>query len=865
MAVPLLRATYRLQFHKDFTFADGRAQIPYLARLGISHLYASPILMSRAGSTHGYDGIDPSRIDPELGGEEGFADLAEACRTHGMGIILDIVPNHMAVDSTNPLWMEALEFGPQGPAGSIFDIDWAQGPVVIAALGKTLFQAVADGEIALRADWSAGRFVAAYFDNQWPLRPEAAAAALQMADTRDGGSLAGLSNRWQAFEEGRPTKPDAIAEARTALRDLDTEKRALVDDALARMDVTAVLRRQHWRVGHWRTENDSLTYRRFFNISGLVGVRVEDTAVFDIIHAVPLRLLREGLVEGLRIDHVDGLADPTSYCAKLRDETGPDAILLVEKILCAGEALRPWPITGTTGYERLNDINGLFVHREGWRTLDRYLADNHVLDEDLEARLAAAKSFMLRNSFMGEVETLARLALTVCRGEPADAEFNIGTLREAVLALLIRFPAYRSYGPDTGSDPADRALWETTLARVAALDTPWVAEAARSLIARLASTSPRSPGEEFIRRFQQLSGPAMAKGLEDTEFYRSVGLTSVNEVGGDLLHPWRDAAEFHAIYAERAATRRQDLIPLATHDTKRGPETRARINAISHNAAGWIAGFEAWRAMNTPLRGMVGAEAAPDVIDEWLIYQTLAGASILGAGPITTERMAEYLTKAMREAKRRSFWDNPNDAYETAVQEFARALIEDAGSATFRAELAEVVAGLDHLSRVEAIAQTILQLTLPGTPDIYQGTEFWDFSLVDPDNRRLVDYAARATALAEAGGPDLAANDLGTAKLAVTHRLLTLRAEHPGLFTKGDYKALALGDRWLGFTRSDDAGTLMVVVPTAPLAAGNWPSLPAPPVGVGGAGSWRCALTDASWQGVASLDPAFPFIVATHS
>ena len=855
MATPL-RATYRLQFHKDFTFADARAQVPYFTSLGISHLYASPILMSRAGSTHGYDGIDPSRIDPELGGEAGFAELAETCRSHGLGIILDIVPNHLAVDSTNPLWMEALEFGAQGPAGAVFDIDWAQGPVVIAALGKTLHQAIADGEIVLKADWSQGRFVAAYFDNSWPLRPETVAAALQMADARDEGSLAGLSNKWQSLEEARQIPAAGVAEARSALMALEADKRALVDTALARMDVSAVLRRQHWRVGHWRTENDSLTYRRFFNIAGLVGVRVEDPAVFDLIHAVPLRLLREGAVDGLRVDHVDGLADPTGYCSKLREEAGPDAILLVEKILGLGEALRPWPITGTTGYERLDDINGLFVEHAGWTALDGYLTRNHILDKDLERRLATAKSFMLRNSFMGEVEKLTQLALTLCRAEPSHVEFNAGTLRETVLALLIRFPVYRSYGPDTASDPADRALWETTLDRVAERDNPWVAEAARSLVARLAQTTPGSPGEEFIRRFQQLSGPAMAKGLEDTEFYRSVALTSVNEVGADLEHPWRDTAEFHAVYADRAATGRQDLIPLATHDTKRGPETRARINAISHDAEAWIAHFESWHAMNAPLRKTIATVPAPDIIDEWLIYQTLAG-----TWPITTERMAEYLTKAMREAKRHTFWDNPNEPYETAVQDFARALIEDETSVDFRHDLAKVVGGLDHLGRVAAIAQTILQLTLPGTPDIYQGTEFWDFSLVDPDNRRPVDYAARVAALGDTRPPDLSSDDQGTAKLSVTHRLLKLRAEHTGLFTKGNYSPLDLGDRWLGFTRSDGTDTLLVVVPTAKLATGDWPSLPAPP----GGGGWRCALTDVSWQGVSSLDPAFPFIVAIHS
>ena len=438
---------------------------------------------------------------------------------------------------------------------------------------------------------------------------------------------------------------------------------------------------------------------------------------------------------------------------------------------------------------------------------------------------------MLRNHFMGEVDKLTQLAQSICAGEAAGAEFKAGALREAVLALLIRFPVYRSYGPDTGSDAADRALWTTTLDLVAERDNPWVAEAARYIVGRLATTAETTPGagapaEEFVRRFQQLSGPAMAKGLEDTEFYRSVALTSVNEVGGDLAHPWRDAAEFHRIYAERAAQSRQDLIPLATHDTKRGPETRARINAISHDAEAWIAQFETWHAMNAPRRQAFGADTAPDLIDEWLIYQTLAG-----TWPITPERLEEYLTKAMREAKRRSFWDNPHETYEAAVQAFARALLADAGSAAFREELDAVVAKLDPMAKVEAIAQTILQITLPGTPDIYQGTEFWDYSLVDPDNRRPVDYPARAAALEASAAPDLTVADAGSAKLAVTHRLLQLRQDRPAIFASGDYRPLDLGAGWLGFTRHRDAESLLVVVPTARLRGASGPALPAAPGG----------------------------------
>ncbi|MCB8874514.1 malto-oligosyltrehalose synthase [Acidisoma silvae] len=849
MAVSLA-ATYRLQFHKDFTFADAVVQLPYLKALGVSHIYASPILMSRPGSTHGYDGIDPSRIDPELGGEDGFAALADAAKAAGLGIILDIVPNHLAVDSLNPLWMDALEFGAEGPAGHLFDIAWDRGQVIIPALGKTQAAAIADGEIALAADWDSGRLLARYFDNSWPLRPETVAAALQIAAALDEGTLAGLSSRFLRLENERKRDTDAVAEARHELSTLTPAHRALVEAALARMDIAAVLHRQHWRLTHWRTESDSLTYRRFFNITGLIGVRVEDPAVFDLIHALPLRLLRAGQVDGLRVDHVDGLADPTGYCIRLRQEAGPDAILFVEKILGEHEALRDWPITGTTGYERLNDIQGLFVNPEGFQTLDGYLVRQRLLAADREERLASAKSFMLRTSFLGEVETLTQLAHGITRSTPHSAEFGLGTLREAVIALLVRFPVYRGYGADTASDPADATLWQTTLAGVEAHDNPWTFDAAGALVRLLSGTEPGSPGEAFMRRFQQLSGPAMAKGLEDTEFYRSVALTAVNEVGGDIAQPWRNAADVHAIYAARAKASARDLIPLATHDTKRGPETRARIAALSEDAAGWITRFEAWHALNKVLRSDVNGREAPDLIDEWLIYQTL-----VGTWPISEDRLAEYLTKAMREAKRHTFWDNPNEAYESAVQSFAAALLKDDRAAGFRTGLTQLVGEIEGRARLTGLAMTVLQLTLPGTPDLYQGTEFWDFSLVDPDNRRPVDYAARAGALESASLPRLPADKQGATKLFVTHRLLALRQARPTLFAHGDYTGLDLPQPWFGFRRDHADGSLLVIVPQGAVTAERPGDLPPPPNGQ----SWQPVL--GAIDGAAGLDPALPLIV----
>jgi (1->4)-alpha-D-glucan 1-alpha-D-glucosylmutase len=848
MAVPF-RATYRLQFHKDFTFADAVAQLPYLSKLGISHVYASPILMARAGSTHGYDGVDPSRINPELGGEDGFSALVAGCRAAGLGLIIDIVPNHLAVDSTNPLWMEVLELGQSAPAADVFDIDWAKGPIVIPTLGKTLNDALKDGEITLKPDWENGRILVAYFDNRWPLRSESVAAVLQLAE-KACHPLGDIVKRWQALESGDIAPPEEIIAAREALRALDEEERHHVVQALERQDLKHLLGRQHWLLTHWRAESDRLTYRRFFNITGLIGVRVEDQAVFERIHERPLAMVRSGEVDGLRIDHVDGLADPSAYCAQLRAAVRPDTIILIEKILGRAEPLRDWPITGTTGYERLNDINGLFVAPDGWRKLDAYLVGKRILAAEPAERLATAKAFMLRTSFVAEVNKLGELAARLAQDDPEAADFGASTLRDGVVALLIRFGVYRSYGPDTGSDPLDRAPWQAALNLVASRDNPWVTEAARYLVRRVEQVA-EPLAAEFVRRFQQLSGPAMAKGLEDTEFYRSVALTSVNEVGGDLAEPWREAEDFHAIFAARANEGKQDSIPLATHDTKRGPETRARINVLSLWADDWIEAFESWHKLNAPLRRCVAGESAPDAIDEWLIYQTL-----LGTWPISPERLAEYLTKAMREAKRKTFWDNPNEAYEAAVQCFAKALLTESAAAPFRAQLQASIAAVEPVAKLNAIAQTILQLTLPGTPDLYQGTEFWDHSLVDPDNRRPVDYAARAAVLAEAPGLSLAGSDPGFAKLGVTHRLLAFRAAHLALFQHGDYQPVLLDGGWVGFTRGQGGRRLLVVVPTRGIG-GGYPVLPAD-LGNG----WQDLLTGRPMEAGHLAD--WPFIVASR-
>ncbi|WP_421988362.1 malto-oligosyltrehalose synthase [Roseococcus sp.] len=803
------RATYRLQFHAGFTFDDALAILPYLARLGVSHLYASPLFAARPGSTHGYDVADPTRINPELGGREGFDRLSDGLRAAGLGLLLDIVPNHMAADRANPWWMGALAGGREGPAAAIFDIDWERHPqLLLPVLGDTLVETLAQGAIALELDGEGWIVASAHGEHAWPLRSEDAAQLLEAAGLAEQGRL------WRT-----DSTPD-FSGARAALRALAPAQAAVLRAVLKAEDLPALLERQHWRAVHWRSGRDALSSRRFFNVNELIGVRVEREEVFALTHRLTLELVREGRVDGLRIDHIDGLADPLGYAKRLRAAVGPGVPVLIEKILGHGETIRPeWPVDGTTGYERLNVLNRVFVSDEGYRALAAHLDAQGWVTGTPDARLLAAKRQMLEESFAPELEQIADLAQSLATPDAA-IEFALPTLRAALSSLLVNGAVYRSYLTGPRAEPADRALWDGMLAAVEAEGDPWTSGAARWL-AEVILTGDGATAAELRRRFQQLSGPLTAKGLEDTEFYRAVALLSVNEVGGELAEAGGDVATFHAWAAPRAATHPRDLTPLATHDTKRGPEVRARLNLLSWEPESWIAAATRWREMNAPLRASEG----PDPADEWLIYQTL-----LGAWPIDAARLREYLTKAMREAKRHTRWENPQEGYESACLDFATALLESPEAAGFRAELADHVARLDLPTRVNGLAQAVLQLTLPGLPDIYQGTEWWDFSLVDPDNRRPVDYAARAAAL-DGALPPLAEDSLGLTKQRATHRLLQWRRDNPALFE--GYAALDLPRDFLGFTRG--GGKLAVIVPRRAFALAPPPMPP---------GAWRDLLPE---------------------
>lgn len=805
MSRPRLTATYRLQLHRDFTFAAAQALVPYLAELGISHLYASPIFAAVPGSQHGYDVTDPNRINPELGGAEGFERLHETLRQYGLGLILDIVPNHMAASPHNPYWMDVLEFGRVAPAARLFDIDWEHGRILLPVLGDPLQASLDAGAVTLRADYEAGRLLAVtYGENAYPLSTESAAALLADA-SREEPALRDAAYAWMELAAGN-LAPATIARARATLGVVLPSGREALAARLGRADLPALLDQQHWRLAWWRTAADDLNYRRFFNITELIGVRVEDPEVFTATHALVFDLVRAGKVDGLRVDHIDGLMDPARYLVDLRRAVGADVPIFVEKILERHEALRDWPIEGTTGYERLNDINGLFIDEAGWRAFDADLRARNLLVGTPAERIAGAKRDVLQASLVTEIDTLTRLAREGLDEAMRAADLTETALRRGVVALLVHCPVYRSYATAKHHAPEDEAIWDAIAGSIAQAEDPLTTAAASLLLDHV--KAPRSESDRLFRlRFQQVSGPAMAKGFEDTELYRNVTLLSANEVGADVERPWRTPDELHARHVARARAKACDFIPLATHDTKRGPETRARLDALSFMPERWLAFLARAEALCAPLRPSANGRIVPDDIDFRLIQQTL-----LAAWPISPERMETYLTKALREAKRHSSWETPDAAYEEACLGFARFLIAAPEAAEFRGALIGVLADIERAACLVSLAQTILQLTLPGTPDIYQGTELPDHSLVDPDNRRPVDWTERQALLATAT-PHRADE---AAKFDIVHRLLEARQGGDALVS-GDYVPLTFEPspwHWFGFTRSSGAERISVVVPT---------------------------------------------------
>ena len=852
MIEPRLTSTYRVQLNASFTLADARRIVPYLERLGVSHLYCSPVLKARRGSTHGYDVVDPTVVNPEIGTEEEFRELSRELHAREMGVLLDIVPNHMGTGPENPYWDDVLKHGERSRYAPWFDIDWdaargahggGRGVVVLPVLAAELEEVIARGELSLSV--GAGGPRVAYQQQSFPIDPDTLPPELQLAQL----------------------DPEAVR-----------EPNELFADAHGRERLRALLEVQHYRLVFWRRaseeEEGGLNYRRFFDVNDLVAVRQEDPEVFEATHALVLRWVEEGVVDGLRVDHVDGLADPRGYLERLREEVhrrragGPPQNqnastsppnhhhsnafpILVEKILTHGESLRrDWPVQGTTGYEFLNDLEDLFISPDGYAAIDaayrrlRRLPAASVA-QSFEDIAHDAKRRVLQTSLRPDIRRLGRLLQPIALA--ASRRWSRDLMADGLTEFIAALPVYRTYvdARDTELHPDDRAVLERTrgilLRRVApssALDVAlFVADVIEGRAGR------RSPDDEqwlrFVRRLQQTSGPATAKGVEDTALYVYIPLTSRNEVGGGPDLPLAGAARrLHDTNLERAKGWPRTLICTNTHDTKRSADLRARLDALSEIPADWSRYLLRWRRLNRRHRTIVRGRLAPDTNSEYLFYQTLVG---LWPAPrpgrrvddlpdrewrrSVRERLVAYMLKAAREANSRTSWTEPDTEFERALEQFVIAVLEPAEEAPFLQDVARLVARIATPSQWTALSRLLIHATSPGVTDIYRGDELWSYLLVDPDNRRPVGWERRCTLLdqldtkvgdedktSESGWPDPASD---VVKLRMTTRLLRARRTQSDLFTWGTYRPLALsGDRCqhaFGFSRSHGDTHALVV------------------------------------------------------
>ncbi|NLF31015.1 MAG: malto-oligosyltrehalose synthase [Planctomycetes bacterium] len=776
-------ATYRLQLQAGFGFDDAAAVAGYLAALGVSHVYLSPVLAARPGSTHGYDVIDPTRVSPELGGEAGFRRMVGVFREHGLGVVLDIVPNHMAVWPANHLWLDVLARGRDSRWAGFFDIDWdppweeLRGKVLLPILGDHYGAMLADGRIApVLKD---GRLVLRCGELELPLSGAEATAETVEALARDPQRLHRL------------------------------------------------LGEQHYLLAYWPAAASMINYRRFFDITHLVGLCVERPEVFQHIHQLPLAWIAEGLVQGLRVDHPDGLRDPKAYFDHLRS-AAPEAWIVAEKILTGQERLPAWAVDGTTGYDFANAVGGLFIDPCAERPLTDFYAEFTGATDGFADVARRGKREMLDALFGGDLDRLVERLVRIAQRRPAWRDLTRRQLRGALRELAACLPTYRTYVDDGPAGPlaADAARIGRAVAEARGDgDDPLVWD---YLAAVLSKRVDDPEAMEVVARFQQLTGAAAAKGVEDTALYRYLRLASLNEVGGDPGRFGVPVEAFHRFCLDRQCRWPSSLLGTSTHDTKRSEDVRLRISALTEMPDAWIDAVRRW--------GGVGRGVRPGRNDEYLLYQTL-----IGAWPLERERLDAYAVKAAREAKVHTSWTSPSEAYEDALKGFIAALLADAA---FLDDLKRLVDRLAPAARIHSLAQTLLKCTCPGVPDFYQGSELWTNSLVDPDNRRPVDFDARRRLLAEAPP----AMDTAAPKLRVIHTALRVRRGCPEAFgPQGRYEPLqtegAAADHLVAFARGD---RVVTVVPRLVLHLdGCWGGtafrLPA--------GRYRDAFTDRVFQG----------------
>jgi (1->4)-alpha-D-glucan 1-alpha-D-glucosylmutase len=880
------RATYRLQLNRGFTFAQATELVPYLAALGVSHVYLSPYFKARPGSSHGYDIIDHNALNPEIGDRADFDRLCAALREHGMGQIVDIVPNHMGVLGTdNERWLDVLENGRASAYAHFFDIDWDRTPdelggkLLLPVLGGPYGSVLARGEISLAFDEKHGAFALRYFEQHFPINPRTYAQILAPLADRLRRSDAGIADEIESLSVAFGAPPVATNHApelrrsdhsatkrqlgelclrsATARRAIDEEVRQLngrAGDAASFDRLHALIAAQAYRIASWRMAADDINYRRFVDVNELAAVRMEDPAVFEETHRLLFELIGSGQVTGVRVDHADGLYDPGQYFARLQrgagralattraEESGSPLYLVIEKILAADERMPgSWPIAGTTGYDFADLVNGLFVDpRAEAKLTHTYFA---FLRErlDFDEIVYRSKRLIMGVAVASELSALATRISRVAQADRTTCDFTYASLRAALAEIVASFPVYRTYVTgesvsDQDRHTIDRAVRAAKRRSVASERTvfDFVRDALTIDLAQTRPTKQRADIVEFAQRFQQFSAPVTAKGLEDTAFYRYNRLSSLNEVGGDPQRFGISVAEFHRANAERAKYWPHAMLDTSTHDSKRSEDVRARIDALSELPAEWRLHVSRWRRMNRPLRRKLEAMEAPSRNDEYLLYQTLVGAwpgGELEPDELTDfrERIERYLLKVVREAKSASSWLNPHEDYEAALTAFVRKLLTRPGSHRFMEDFVPFQRRVAWFGMLNSLSQTLLKLASPGVPDIYQGCERWNLSLVDPDNRRTIDHAANRESLramqsaTEEGGLASLARDLlahmedGRIKQFITWRVLELRREREALFRDGAYVPLAVSgehaDHLCAFARVLDDHCVIAIAP----------------------------------------------------
>jgi (1->4)-alpha-D-glucan 1-alpha-D-glucosylmutase len=774
MSVP--RATMRLQFHRDFTFREATRLVPYFASLGVSHLYASPILVARPGSVHGYDVIDPTRVNPELGGEDALRQLVHALRGHEMGLIVDIVPNHMAIGSDNPWWMDLLTYGQKSRYAKFFDVEWEpedpriRGKVILPTLGRPYGEALASGE--LRLEREGRKAFVRYFDHVFPIDPGT-------IDNLDAMSPPNFD----------PTSP------------------------AGREHLHTLLEAQKYRLTWWRSANDEINWRRFFDINELAAIRVEDDDVFEAVHAIILRLYREGLIDGVRVDHVDGLSLPGEYCKKLRrrlralQNERPESVpremayLVVEKILAGDESLpAAWETDGTTGYDFMDEVNALQQDPAGEPALNSlwHQASGRPVDFAQEELLARRQ--ILQRSFSAQREAVVQALYAIGQSTLQTRDLSRSAIRRCLTEILVNFSVYRIYARVAEASPTDMHFLSQAVAaakQTCLLSDRWLVNVLAEWLSGTRIRAEIDPLQAVaLTRFQQLSAPLCAKAVEDTAFYRYGRHISRNDVGFDARRFAATPDEFHQRMQTRATALPHSMLATATHDHKRGEDVRARLAVLSELPDAWVSAVEKWLKMSNQECPALNSTRMPTGGDLTMLFQTIIGAWPLGLTTADEDGLAAYAKrlqawqqKALREAKLCSDWSAPNEVYETAASAYIDWLF--GGPATLLSEMAEFARRIAPAGAANGLAQLLIKLTAPGVPDIYQGTEYWDLSLVDPDNRAAVDFAARQRTFDQESPVQLVSDWRGgRIKQQVITCVLAVRKKMPRLFSEGAYLPL---------------------------------------------------------------------------